>query len=98
MAAPQAPVPLFSQAAAGQNIVITVVLQGLSTAAAGFTAGTTYNSGNPTATFTLSIPAAPITGENIAGTGGSAAVTNSAAKQICDLVEQLWREGSLVAT
>ena len=81
MAVPNAPLPLFQQVAPGTNIVITMTLQSLSNGANGFVAGGgTFNSGNPTATFTLAIPA----NNNgvLAGTtggSGSAAIANSCA-------------------
>jgi|GEM_PF-5674826 len=97
MAVPNAPMPLFWQTLEGGSIVITVPLKGLSSAAAGFTAGSTFNSGNPTATFTLTLPAAPTTSNPVIGSAGTAAVTNSAALELLNLIDKMWREGDFTS-
>jgi hypothetical protein len=67
MAAPTAPMPLRNQVKAGSNIVVTVPLRGLGPAPSFTDGGTTYNSGDPTATYTITIPTpvSSITGVSI---------------------------------
>ena len=95
MAVPNAPLPLLQQVAPGTNITVTMTLQSLSNGANGFTqGGGTFNAGNPTATFTLAIPA--LNNATLSGTTGgqgSAAITNTAAQTLLSIIDQMWREG-----
>ncbi len=86
MAIPNAPCSLEQQTAAGSNVVVTVVLQGLGR---DFNPGTTFNSGNPTATFTIAVP------KDAPGVvGGSAGEGGNSWQDIIAQVELAWREGS----
>jgi hypothetical protein len=95
MAVPNAPLPLFQQLAPGTSVVITMTLQGLSSGPSGFTqGGTTFNSGNPTATFTGVVPGNTASSlQSGTGGGGQAAITNSGMLELLNLLDLLWREG-----
>ena len=87
--------PLFQQLLEGGTITIQVPLKGLSSAAAGFVTGSTFNSGNPTCTFTLTLPPAPTSG-NVPNSG-QAAITDSAALELCNLIDLIWRENTFTS-
>ena len=94
MSAPNAPVPLVDQVSQnGGSIVVTVPLQSLGPAP-GFTVGAAgYNNGNPTATFTFTLPNAPA-----AGAGGVASSLPGALTDILARIEDMWAAGYFVAT
>lgn len=81
MAAPTAPMPLSRQVKKGTNIVVTVVLRGLGAPPTFFDGGTTFNSGDPTATYTIATGTNPNAWELICDTlddmacNGTAVVT-----------------------
>lgn len=81
MSAPTAPFPLASQAKGGQNITVTVVLRGIGPSPTFIDGGTTFNSGDPTATYLIPIPA-----------GGL--MNNGAYEELCDMLDRFLREGS----
>jgi hypothetical protein len=52
--------PLANQIKQGQNVVVTVPLRGIGAAPGFADGGTTFNSGDPTATYTIAIPNGPL--------------------------------------
>lgn len=85
MAAPNAPMPISNQVKANTNIVVTVVLRGLGPAPTFVDGGTTFNAGDPTATYT--IPTGP------AATAGTQDWNN-----LTDILDLLVREGGATVT
>lgn len=86
MATPQAPMPLANQIAAGTSVTIAVTLQAFGPPPSFQVGGNTYNSGNPTATFTITNPTVSM---------GQPGVNSGAPiGELFDLLDRLWREGA----
>lgn len=81
MSAPTAPMPLANQVKAGSTITVAVVLRGLGAAPTFIDGGTTFNSGDPTATYSIALAAANL-------------INNGAQDELCDLLDRMLREGS----
>lgn len=73
--------PLANQQLSNSNITVTVPLQGLGPGPSFIPGGTTFNSGNPNATFTIPTRTSQ---SGVTGRGDD----------LLDLLERLWREGS----
>lgn len=85
MAAPNAPMPLSSQVKANSSIVVTVPLRGMGASPGFVDGGTTFNSGDPTATYTIN-------------TAAAAAAGSQDWQDLCDTLDCLQREGVAVVT
>ena len=81
MSAPTAPMPLANQVKAGSTITVSVVLRGMGAAPTFIDGGTTFNSGDPTATY--SIVVAP-----------AGAINDGPQDELLDLLDRLLCEGS----
>lgn len=89
MAAPNAPVPLYAQIKAGTNVTVTVTLRGMGPQPTLTDGGATYNSGDPSCTFTIPVPPAV--------PGGQQAVTPSELVELLHDVEDMWQAGTATA-
>ena len=81
MSAPTAPMPLANQIKASGTITVSVPLRGMGPAPFFTDGGTTFNSGDPTATY--SIVVAP-----------AGAINDGAQGELLDLLDRLLCEGS----
>lgn len=98
MAAPNAPMPLKFQIQAGANIVVTVPLRQIGPAP-NFVdgAGGGFNAGNPTATYTIAIPAATF-GPPGTPTGAMPGTTDEAILDILDQLDNLAQKQTATIT